>query len=1406
MDSSGREHKTYPFPSIVVGVGRMGLGVVETLAEDWSDLRSAGDDPTLNNLRLIHVGVGSGDDDQASKWLVNDHLAVSLAKFIEEGDLPTLAVDLVMLRSLGLVRFRNGCYQIAIPVDRGVVDLVENRKVEGDGQELQSEPRRIRYFDWRTLGPDPVVSAQMLRRLTDNVSDVDLFLTPILNRVKGGFGPGTLLTVISRCKAMMEGRDPSPWHWLHSNGVPGKNCECLKCHDCLSSSPARVPCPRNWSSQLRRNDQESTGKPVELDVLAGWLVGSEVNSSSSDVSRVNYLEDFAPAPLPDWDSFRERPDRQPVGSTGMKIHLPARFVPQESDLPAQLDPTHLLWVDWETNGWAGQRFDSAESNVYRPLPASPFRLGLFDHYVDASPMEAQRQSSRLQELGGLAYKGLVRLWIDLQRNRTEEGALANEVERHRSTADAALRQSLEILGELLVKDVLGRDTNSGKPGTDSGWWRNRPRAGQIADRADLPSRPSMFLESLELPRLENDPGVSLLLDNRLAALGLCDARAQAEKKEQRLFHEIPLSEADIANGDDGGESPTGRIGLTTFRTRLNRETRQLFQLDHLIRYRNQPTRQPPRLTVFVVGDVGEPFVRSTMRILLREAHAELIRAYGPIFETFRTGFDRSLNIVPILWMPHPSDAFGGAHRDQNRCEEAAIIDTVQGVRRWVENSPANKRCISQIFINSMVTDNAVLTPPQAIRQTRDFITFLTRNDVSRDEWLRQTSVGPHGEDFFSSFSCLEIGFPVEKSREYLANRLARDSMQWMRTATGGRPPAIDDGRFAPNFVNSMTIPVVADLRGQMNGSAGRMAGKVNGLVPDPGKESSRLLEQKFSPALVRELEVDIQKEWRSIVQAQGQMDVMVDALRRESSRQLTGELSELRRLSDSMVQQTAARHGLGAMQAGFERLRQVTRAALVRGEEKRLDRERLCTRHKIPDTSPIAHARESVVAAVRQMPDLLPMNLGLVVWTALAAVFGSMVPWAVSMYFGLPARPGVMEFILGPLGPLLGTTFFAVPVWLILRGFRLKRVNAVKAAVNQMADETATVVKGTGKELKDEPRASVRSFFEARLELAAALAGRGFSLGVQNQAASDIACSNRIFRSVDIQEQQLERRVQELGARPSRGDGLDRRSRGDDVSKLFADRAGTRPYTLVRPEKLHDYYDERYGNDDMLRAVIPGLVSKSGGFDDWRKTAVLADSNRILKYCRERFASIVDTPIADQAAFAADVGKGIVHFVSRNYSNIGFGAKFIGYEGMDPDGINKMADATLLLSESLERLYQKARLTPGALPTTDTMSIMTPALRENVAYILSLVQGIRAHSIRNLQRFESYHERIRMPDDRMFPLTGEAAGPEGPINILSDFSQKTGAADSVAASLASNRSTETGTSVGYPSEEGNQQT
>jgi len=1273
--------RIYPSPTLVVGVGRFGLATLERLAGDWMGLRVAGgaSDASLRNLRLLWVRPDPGVDEEA--WRLPERKAAALALATGEGDLPSLALDLAVLRTLGLVRYRDGSYQVAVPRDAGVVEVAEARR----------RVRRRRWFDWWSLSPDPIAAVERLRRLAERHNELDLFITPILNRLRQGHSPRLLIAVIGRCRAFSEGRDPSPWDWLLEGAGSGDD-------------PA-------------------------------WL--EEERSRSAE------LDDFAPEPLPRW--------RDPAAAPAIVVPVP--FAPAPSDIRSPFDPRTLLGVDWENSGWASE----SDGHVrFEPVPASPFRLGLFDHDAAERPERLDGLlESRLKALAEHVRRGLLRLWVDLQRDRVEE--LDPNLQRRltQEQMDTALRQSLEVLGELLVRPLV-----EGKTEGETDACPLRPPEDE-----ELPAEPSPSLAGLFLdPEDPGDPGSgSDALEERLAELGLGspDARRAAPVPLMRTAALTPRT------GEPAGEETEGRPGgLLDLRKVLNDEARRLYDFSFLSEYRaDYPTRRPPRLTVYLVADMGEPFARAAVREVLREIHAELMRALSPIFELYHEGFNRCLSVVPILWMPHPADPYSGAAPAATRCEEAAIIDAVHGVRRWVESVlPASRRRVSQIFVNGRVTDNSVLRQSDAVRQTCDFLSLLSRNDPGRDEWLRRASTGPGGDDLFSSFACYEIDFPAERCREYLANRLAREVLNRQRRGwQSGAPSALDPAEVRPPEAKTLMEEGRAELERLTAEAGAAMAGQVAGRLAVERETLAREVLDAFDPAFEAALLRGIHERWSELTRGRGRMDDVVDRLRRETSALLPMALSSIQAHGDRLIEEDAGHGGLPAAQEGFERLRAGTRDELLGREEERRRCEDLCRRHRIPETAPVRSARRAVAAAAERKPDLRPLQLGFALVLAMAPVLGAPLSEAVAYL----RDPGWIATLFGRLDWLLGgAAAAALAGWLLLRHLD-RRVRAVRGAIEALALAVRQLFTGRGEPPEREDRASVRSFFESRLRLTSALATRGYAGRVFERAVADAGLGHRLARSLEVQAHALAQAAEDLGVRPA-GEGRDR----DDLRGLFA-RPGDPVESLVDPERLHERFERRVGSEEGLVQLIPDLVRAGGGLSGWRREACLTDREALLRFGREWFEPAVGQPLADQDLFADEAGERLCRFVARCYPNLGFGAKFLGYEGLDPDGIHVSAAATLVVEPALERVFQAARRRPGAAPTTDTMRVVQARVRPNAAWMLSLVQGIRAHSVRNLRRFESFHDRIHMPDDRTFPLAQEEElGPAPvpvPINHLSGF-------------------------------------
>ncbi|HKV09337.1 MAG TPA: hypothetical protein VJ725_14435 [Thermoanaerobaculia bacterium] len=1304
-------HPVFPAPVIVVGVGRFGLATLERLGDDWSGLRLSGADVSIGNLRLLAVRSA----DTVNGWRSFERDTVRIAGHLGDSDLPSLALSLAIIRSLGLIRYRDGCYQVALPRDAGVVEVdVEAGAPEADGAgevRVEKQSRRLRYFEWLRLDPDPIVAAERLHHLAQRLQEVDLFITPLLNRIRQGHSPHTLLACLDRCRSLLEGRDPAPWDWGHPDERP---------------DGVRVP--------------------------VSDLIDSE---EKAEMRRAAYfLEKVMEPPLPRWNEWlRGEEDAPPV------VRKLEPFVRQPGDLASPLDPAELLGREWEVTGWASEQGRSGD-DVFTPLTPHPFQLGLFDQDDREGLPEpgVELLADRLREFGRFLHSGLLRLWVDLQRERVEDPNVnVLEQARQRDELTEALRQSLEVLGQIVVHPLKEARREDGERAL-----REVPRrsSGSAAEM-ELPGSPSRFLLGLNVED-SREESPRQWLERRLAQLGF----EPPQGSEEELPGSHPLFADVCLTGDGEGMERRAKELFAPLREALNRQVRELYGFRFLTRYRNRPTRQPPRLTVFVIGDMSEAFTREAMRHVLREMHAELLRAFTPIFESYRLGFDRCLCVTPILWMPHPADPFQGEDLEVSRCEEAAIIDAVHGIRRWVECVlPPGRRSISQVFINSRVTDTATLSLADALRQTRDFLSFQIRNDLSQDPWLRQTSMSAGGGDLFSSFACYEIDFPALRSREYLANRLARECLAELKQGENVRiePPE----PLTPPDLDQLAAPA-REVLGEVTRQAGEsLSERIRNRVPLLPATPSREILEAFNERFEIELKREVWARWRELTGRLGRVDELIDELRLVTSRLEGKAVERVRSYSDHLIEDYAGAGGLKAAQAAFHQLRMSTQGTFQEQEKLRRDREALCGRHPIPELAPLSRSRRAVLVAAERKPDLDPIHLGLALWGLLSFVLGAPLAQSLSYLFGLHLRPGLLEWLLGPAGGLTGGLILWGSAWALLRWFLHRRFRALAAAIESLAEEVRALFWGAGGPPEREGRASVRSFLESRLELTGAVATRGFATIVFERALADAQLAYRLARSLDVQSAHLGRKSEELGVRATLGHGSEGR---EDLRSLFEGRDRTPADRLIDPEKLHGYFERRIG-DDLLREV-PGLIRAAGGLSSWREQACLTETERILKHCRARFDDLVREPISDQHFFAGEVGPRLVRFVSRYYANLGFGAGFKGYEGLDPDNVHLLADATLVIHSGLEDLFRETRQELRKdWPMTETLELHTAGVRPNVAYMLSLVQGIRVHSLRNLRRFESFHNRPTMPEDRMFPLSQEPQSLGSPVNPLTGYEE-----------------------------------
>ena len=125
----------YPEPTLVVGLGRVGLSVLTRLADDWRSLLDLERDESMRNLRLVHIRAGRTPEatdlppDLQPAWQSHEKSMRRVVRAMGEGDLPDTALDFAILRTCGFIRFRDGQYEVAQPSEAGIYHVTEAEEI-----------------------------------------------------------------------------------------------------------------------------------------------------------------------------------------------------------------------------------------------------------------------------------------------------------------------------------------------------------------------------------------------------------------------------------------------------------------------------------------------------------------------------------------------------------------------------------------------------------------------------------------------------------------------------------------------------------------------------------------------------------------------------------------------------------------------------------------------------------------------------------------------------------------------------------------------------------------------------------------------------------------------------------------------------------------------------------------------------------------------------------------------------------------------------------------------------------------------------------------------------------------------------------------------------------------------------
>ncbi|MBX3271176.1 MAG: hypothetical protein KF729_12995 [Sandaracinaceae bacterium] len=121
-----------------------------------------------------------------------------------------------------------------------------------------------------------------------------------------------------------------------------------------------------------------------------------------------------------------------------------------------------------------------------------------------------------------------------------------------------------------------------------------------------------------------------------------------------------------------------------------------------------------RLHVFVVAHLGESEPRALLAPALAAIEARLLGELSPIFESFRTGAERNLVVLPLCAMPHP----GGFERGDD------VIAAVKALGERIAATPPRRRAVPQLFLIEDVAEYSVLGDAELTQCVRNFLCLL----------------------------------------------------------------------------------------------------------------------------------------------------------------------------------------------------------------------------------------------------------------------------------------------------------------------------------------------------------------------------------------------------------------------------------------------------------------------------------------------------------------------------------------------------------------------------------------------------------------------------------------------------------------------------------------------------------
>ena len=205
---------------------------------------------------------------------------------------------------------------------------------------------------------------------------------------------------------------------------------------------------------------------------------------------------------------------------------------------------------------------------------------------------------------------------------------------------------------------------------------------------------------------------------------------------------------------------------------------------------------------------------------------------------------------------------------------------------------------------------------------------------------------------------------------------------------------------------------------------------------------------------------------------------------------------------------------------------------------------------------------------------------------------------------------------------------------------------------------------------------------------------------------------------------------------------------------------------LLDPAIIRSHYQETFpvDSDAFWTKKVKAMLRELSGLKKWRIEAPLSDTDKILRYGRkqEEFQRFVDLPLIKQNQKIRDnLFENIYKFIDENHPNIGLGADFDGYRGLD-DNI-QMVSLCLVLNEAMQKDLETE---VGAIIEQQKDSVVqaerirtlvknariSTGIRVNSVCLYSITTRISSRIIQNIKRYDTPLERVEPVLETLFPF------------------------------------------------------